>query len=161
LLNELLGMGLREGTRLLSNGVLVAIFLLFVLLGRQSPERRPDLLAQIERQVKNYLLVMLLISAATGILVGVTLRLLGVDFAWFFGFFALLLNFIPNLGSLIATLLPLPIAMLVPPLSVTAKVLVLIIPTMIQFSIGNLLAPKLQGDALRLHPVVVLMALIF
>ena len=48
----------------------------------------------------------------TGILVGGILGLFGLDLAMVFGFMAFLLNFIPSVGSIIATLLPIPIAML-------------------------------------------------
>ncbi len=53
-------------------------------------------------------------SAITGILVGSILGILGLDLAFVFGVLAFFLNFIPNVGSIIAVLLPLPLA-IVPP----------------------------------------------
>jgi AI-2 transport protein TqsA len=89
------------------------------------------------------------------------LALLNVEYAFLFGFLAFLLNFIPNIGSIIATLLPVPVVLLSPELSVTAKVLALALPAVFQFLLGNVVQPKIQGSMLELHPVAVLMALIF
>ncbi len=65
--------------------------------------------------------------------VGVVLTVLKVDFALAFGVMAFLLNFIPSIGSIIATVLPLPVVMLSPDLSAAAKVLAIVIPGAIQF----------------------------
>ena len=104
---------------------------------------------------------MLLTSSVTGILVGFVLSILGVKFYWMFGFLAFMLNFIPSIGSVIATILPLPVALIDPELGIVSKVLVLAIPGGIQFFIGNILQPKLMGESLDLHPIVVLLSLIF
>jgi AI-2 transport protein TqsA len=146
----------------LSQGMLVLIFVIFLLAGRTSSGASSEgLVAEVEASVRRYLLAMVSVSGLTGILVGVTLKVLGVDFALVFGLMAFLLNFIPNIGSIIATIVPLPVVLLNPELSPTAKVLAFAIPGLIQFVIGNLLAPKVMGQSLDLHPVVVLLALIF
>jgi AI-2 transport protein TqsA len=149
-------------TELLGTGTLVVIFMIFLLLGRGSP--RPDptsLLGEIEGRVRRYLVRLVGVSVLTGILVGLVLAALGVEFALVFGFLAFLLNFIPNVGGIIATLLPLPVALLSPNLSVAEQVLALAIPGTIQFVLGNVVQPRLFGGALDLHPVTVLLALIF
>jgi AI-2 transport protein TqsA len=74
---------------------------------------------------------------------------------------AALLNFIPNVGSIIATLLPVPVILLSPDLSPAEEVLAVAVPGVIQFLIGSLVQPRLYGGALDLHPVTVLLALIF
>lgn len=141
---------------------LVIIFALFILLGRPGEARpKTGLLAEIEVRVQRYIGQMVLLSAITGISVGVVLFVLGVKFAAVFGFLAFLLNFIPTIGSIIATLLPLPIILLSPELGVTAKVLALVIPAVIQLYLGNALQPRVLGNALDLHPIVVLISLIF
>ena len=146
----------------LSKGVLVLIFMIFMLLGRKDEvDPKSGIWGEVELRVRRYIINMLLISAATGLLVGSSLALIGVEFALVFGFSAFVLNFIPSIGSVIATLLPLPVVLLNPDLSVTLKVLAIVIPGLIQFGIGNLLTPKVMGDSLDLHPVAVLSALIF
>src|SRR5262249_13737217 len=118
-----------------SNGTLVLIFMLFILVGSKG-ETRHGLMAEIEASVKRYIIVVVLISAACGLLVGLSLWCLGVEFALMFGFLAFLLNFIPTVGSIIATLLPLPVVLLSPDLSVTEKVLAFALPGGLQFAIG-------------------------
>ncbi len=147
---------------ILSNGILVLILMIFMLSGRGAGKSQDgSICCIIESQIKRYTFAMLLTSGMTGLGVGLTLRILGVDFAWMFGFLAFLLNFIPNIGSLIATLFPLPVILLSAELSIAAKVLAIAIPSAIQFGIGNLLQPKLMGESLDLHPVSILLALIF
>ena len=146
----------------LSNGMLVVIFLIFMLAGKSKSISKPgSVKQQIEGCIKRYSITMVMTSGVTGVLVGVTLTVIGVDFAWMFAFLTFMLNFIPNIGSIIATMLPIPVALLSPELSVFAKVLVIVIPAIIQFGIGNILQPKLMGQSLDLHPVSVLLSLMF
>ncbi len=157
---------LEEVTFLVSNGALVVVFMIFILMGKDGSRhavqhQEGGLLADIRNRVTRYLVLLVLISAVTGLSVGVVLTLLGVRFAWVFGFLAFLLNFIPNVGSIIATLLPVPVILLDPSLTPAAKTLAVLLPGVFQFAIGNLATPKLQGDALQLHPVAILMALVF
>jgi AI-2 transport protein TqsA len=147
---------------LLSSGILVLIFLLFLLVGEGFSGRSVETTSgKVAFQVKRYILAQVVISAATGILVGLTLALLGVDLALLFGFLVFLLNFIPTIGSIVATLLPLPVVLMSPDSTPTTVLLVLAIPGLIQFVIGNVVAPKVMGDTLDLHPVTILLALIF
>ena len=146
----------------LSNGLLVVVFMVFLIAGMSLRRPSPDSIwHQIEFQTKRYLITMLFTSGITGVLVGFVLMTLGVRFAWMFGFLAFLLNFIPNIGSIIATLLPLPVALLDQQMGLMSKGLVLLIPGSIQFTVGNLIQPRLMGQSLNLHPVVVLLSLIF
>ncbi|MFH1747754.1 MAG: AI-2E family transporter [Planctomycetota bacterium] len=145
----------------LTNGALVLIFMVFLLMGKGSSAGHVGgVLSEIEAGTKRYISMMVLISGVLGLLVGVTLAVLGVQFALMFGFLAFLLNFIPNLGPVIATLLPAPIVLLDPEFSLTGKILVIAIPGLWQFVIGNYFQPKLTGQSLDLHPVSVLLALI-
>ena len=147
---------------LISNGLLVLIFMIFMVSGKGAYKATVgSLWWEVETRIKRYVLTMMFTSGVTGILVGLILEILGVKFGWMFGFLAFLLNFIPNIGSVIATLLPLPVALIDPQLGIVSKVLVLVIPGGIQFVIGNLLQPKMMGESLDLHPVVVLLSLIF
>jgi AI-2 transport protein TqsA len=149
-------------TEFLTTSTLVVIFMVFLLLGRTGPVPDPtSLLGEIGSRVRRYLVRLVSLSVLTGLLVGLALMLLGVRFALVFGFLAFLLNFIPNIGALIATLLPLPIVILSPDLSITEQVLALVVPAGIQFFIGSLIQPRLYGGALNLHPVTVLLALVF
>lgn len=153
---------LSEVTGFASGVVLVIIFTLFLLLGPRVV--RPihiGVLREIEERVQRYITQMVMLSAISGILVGITLAACGVKFAVMFGFLAFLLNFIPTVGSIIATLLPLPVILLSPEMGPTAKMLALAIPAAIQIYLGNAVQPRVLGNALDLHPIVVLISLIF
>jgi AI-2 transport protein TqsA len=158
---HLLSSFLRALVDVVSTGALVLVFLLFILLGRQQGIRAPtSILGEVELRVRRYLLQLVGFSALAGVLVGLTLAALGVEFAYVFGFLTFLLNFIPNIGSIIATLLPLPVVVLSPDLAPAARVLAIVLPGVIQGAIG-VVQPRVMGSGLDLHPVVVLMALIF
>jgi AI-2 transport protein TqsA len=155
---------LNEATGVASGTMLVIIFTLFILLGRRASaayRKHVGMLAEIEERVQRYITQMVMLSAISGILVGGTLAVCGVKFAVMFGFLAFLLNFIPTVGSIIATLLPLPIILLSPEMGPTAKILALAIPATIQIYLGNVVQPRVLGNALELHPIVVLISLVF
>jgi len=145
---------------LFSQSLLVLIFVLFLVTGGGARGRAAGIWGEVRVQVESYLVSKLLISAATGVLVGSALFLLGVPLAMAFGVMAFLLNFIPNVGSLISTLLPLPVVIVSPEVGPVAAVLAIVLPAAIQFAMGSVLEPKLVGDSLGLHPVAVLIGLI-
>lgn len=146
----------------LSNGVLVVIFMVFLLAGHSRTTPPPgSFREQMDRRVKRYILTKVLVSAATGVLVGFILWMFGVELAMVFGVLAFFLNFIPSIGSIMATLLPLPVVVLSPEMSPLAKIMAILIPGGVQFVIGNFLEPKIMGESLDLHPAVVLLGLIF
>jgi AI-2 transport protein TqsA len=146
---------------ILSNGLLVLIFLVFLLLGAGGRPPDPNSTwSEIDARIKRYLMTKGVLSAATGVLVGGVLSALRIDLALVFGLFAFLLNFIPSIGSVIATLLPLPVVIASPDVSLLVAVLAIAIPGAIQFTIGNLIEPTVMGESLDLHPVAILMNLI-
>lgn len=96
----------------------------------------------------------------TGFLVWAVLALFKLELANVFGIFAFILNFIPSIGSIIATLLPVPIA--VAQFQNPGLIFLVVgLPGAIQIIIGNGIEPKLMGQSLNLHPVTILMALSF
>ena len=146
---------------LLSSGLLVMIFVGFMLAGGSGLElTRNGFWNQVQSRIQRYIIVKSLVSALTGALVGIILALLEIDLALVFGVFAFLLNFIPSVGSVIATLLPLPVLIVSPDLSLTTCVLAILLPATVQFIVGNIVDPKLMGKTLDLHPVALLLALI-
>jgi AI-2 transport protein TqsA len=145
---------------ILSQGALVMIFMVFLLLGTGGePAPAGSTWSQIETRTKRYLVTKGALSAATGALVWAVLSLLGIDLALVFGLFAFLLNFIPSIGSIIATLLPLPVVIVTPDIELSTAILAIAVPGGIQFAIGNLLEPKIMGDSFGLHPVAILLNL--
>jgi AI-2 transport protein TqsA len=145
----------------LSQSLLVLIFVLFLVLGGRAGARPSGTWGEIVGRVQTYLVGKIVISAITGALVWGTLALLGIPLAMVFGLLAFLLNFIPNVGSLLSTLLPLPVVIVSPEVSQTAAVLAIAVPIAIQMLMGNVIEPMLMGDSLDLHPVAILISLIF
>ncbi len=143
---------------LLSQSVLVLLFVCFMVFGAGARTHTPG---QMEGSIQLYITTKVVLSAITGILVGLILWLLGVDLALGFGLMTFLLNFIPSIGSIIATLLPLPMVLLVPESSPLTVLLVLVLPGTVQLVIGNVIEPRIMGKSFGLHPVAIIMALIF
>ncbi len=152
---------------------MVIIYLIFLLLGKpffnskldaafsaRQAKRIGSVLGAISSQIGVYLSLQLLISALTGFFVWLALAWMQVDFAVTWGVLAFLLNFIPTVGSIVASIPPLLIAFvqfesLWPLLGVGLLLLV------IQMTFGNFISPKLLGERLNLSPVVVLLSLVF
>lgn len=145
---------------LIVTGVLVFIFVIYLLIGRNPHQFREGFYAQIDRKIRSYIVIKFITSATTGLLTWIILSLFGLDLALVFGVMAFLLNFIPSIGSVIATLLPLPIA-LIQFDSGVAIALVILLPGAVQFAIGNIVEPWVMGEGLDLHPVTILLALVF
>jgi AI-2 transport protein TqsA len=145
---------------LVSNGILVLIFVIFLLVGRKPRVHRTGIYAEVNQKIRRYLAAKFTTSAATGILTGVILALFGLDLALVFGVMAFLLNFVPSIGSIVATLLPLPLAV-VQFDSLARIVGIVVAPGTVQVIIGNGIEPKIMGEGLELHPVSILLALVF
>jgi len=145
---------------LVSHSLFVTIFLIFLLAGRNSHRVRRGVYADIDRQIRKYVTTKVVLSVATGVLVWLSLRLIGMPLAGVFGLLAFLLNFIPSIGSIISTLLPIPVAVASFE-SFWPVLLVILIPGTIQMVIGNGIEPKLMGEGLNLHPVTILLTLSF
>lgn len=145
---------------LVGNLLLVLIFTFFLVVGYQ-PENRGLLLdSEIQHRITRYVTTKFFTSSLTGILVGIVFWLLNVQLALMFAVLTVLLNFIPSIGSIIAVLLPLPVVFLQYGYSWVFLVSI-IIPLVIQMGIGNILDPKLMGERLGLHPVIILLSLLF
>ena len=147
---------------ILSNGTLVLIFVCFLMLGSSGRTRTVSTEWQeIESNVRRYIVVKLALSTITGVLVGLALWILGVDMAVLFGLLAFLLNFIPSIGSIIAVLLPIPVVLASPDVSGVTVILAIALPGSVEFVIGNVIEPRFMGKSFDIHPVTILMALIF
>lgn len=87
-------------------------------------------------------------------------RLLKLDLAIAFGVLHGVLNFIPSVGPLVATLIPLPVVLVSPDRSSIDILLAIGLPVMTHFVVGHIVEPKLMGDSLELHPITVRQSMI-
>ncbi len=143
-----------------SSVTLVSIFVIFLLIGRDPKTIKRGIYSDIEEKIRRYILTKTTISLITGISVWIILVLLDLKLAAVFGMLAFLLNFIPSIGSIIATLLPIPVAV-AQFQGFWPILMVILIPGMTQMTIGNIIEPKIMGKELQLHPVTILLALSF
>ena len=110
------------------------------------------------RSVYRYLVIKTAASTATGLVVGVGLTFMGVDFAVLWGIVAGLLNFIPTIGSIIAAIPAVLIALM--GIGIVEGLLVLGLFVAVNTIIGSIIEPRLMGRSLGLSPLVVLISLL-
>jgi predicted PurR-regulated permease PerM len=157
---------------LVSSTGIIIVYLIFLLLEQRTfggkiraiirdPERQEDVFELIDKMrsdIRSYVGIKVLTSAATGLISYVVLKAVGVDFASFWAVLIFLLNFIPTIGSIIATAFPSILTLVqfdtLGPFIATISVL-----TAVQFCIGSLIEPKLMGNRLNLSPIVILLSL--
>ena len=149
---------LSNGANFVAKFFLVVIMTLFLLVG-STGAKKSQTWENINNQVKKYIFVKFITSAVTGIIAGLIYWFLGLDLAMIFGTLTFLLNFIPTFGSIVAILLPLPVAFLQfdDPAII---IMVIILPSIVHMIIGNVVEPKMFGQAFDLHPVTIIVALI-
>lgn len=140
---------------------LISIFVLFLLAGQGGQKHKANpLYDQLQSQISKYIVFKFSVSLITGILIGLVLACFSVDLALMFALLTVLLNFIPNVGSMISTALPMPIVFLQFGLG-WQFMGVLILTSCIQMLIGSIIEPKLLGESMDLHPVSILVFLMF
>lgn len=157
----------------ISNFFLIVLFLVFILAGkgqvmpkinRAFPGERASLicgvLQNIDSQIQRYLAIKTVVSFFTGVFAFVVLMLFGLDFAILFGLLAFILNYIPNIGSFIATVFPVFIAVFQFD-TLWPAFWILVILVLIQQIMGTFLEPRLMGEGLDLSPLVILFFLFF
>jgi predicted PurR-regulated permease PerM len=118
-----------------------------------------DAVASIGQKVRKYLWIRTLAGLISGIAAGLWLWLLGVDFALLWGVLFFLLNYVPNIGSLVAGIPPTLLAFL--ELGFGWALLAAGGLLAIDQFIGNYLDPRLLGRTLNISSLVVLISVIF
>lgn len=118
-------------------------------------------LERISEGITQYFSIKIGLSALTGILVGILLKISGVDYPALWAFLAFLLNFVPNIGSFLAAIPPLLLSLVQPELAASAAVTVVIGFVVINVVVGNVLEPRLMGRGLDLSGLVVFLSLVF
>ena len=160
---------------LLSQGVTVLIFMMFLLLEQGRPGRsgaspataagdgavdEESMQSTVRDGVQQYISVKMVTSAVTGIAVGGILMALKVPAAVLFGVLTFMLNFIPTIGSVVAVALPVPV-LLAGDASLVTLGLAVALPGTVQFAVGQIWENKLLGDRFDLRASVVLLGLVF
>lgn len=142
---------------LLSNFVLVVIFTGFLVF---SPTGFTGVLEEMNQKIGTYISVKSLICFLTGVAVFGLCLAFGIDFALFWALLAFLLSYIPVVGSIVASLPPILLAVVqLDSWSVVVFFVLLLI--LLNVLLGQILEPKLMGTRLAIKPVAILLGLVF
>lgn len=114
---------------------------------------------QFSASVQRYIAIKTVASLLTGILVALWLLILGVDFPLLWGLSAFLLNYIPNLGSIIAAVPAILVALIQQ--GTFQAILVAVGYVVVNLAIGSFIEPRFMGIGLGLSPLVVFLSLVF
>ncbi len=155
---------------ILTNSFLILLTVIFILFEASSfPEKvRAALgdpkgtLSQFQKiidAVNHYLALKTIVSLGTGVVVAIWVALLGIDFPVIWGLLAFLLNYIPNLGSIIAAVPPVLLGYI--QFGIGRALLVAAGFVVVNVIFGNAVEPKLMGRKLGLSTLVVFISLIF
>jgi AI-2 transport protein TqsA len=130
-----------------------------VALGRTDD--RPLAVSRVMSEVHHYLMIKTGISLVTGLLLGSWVWAFGVDFPVLWGLLAFLLNYIPNIGSIIAAVPPTLIGLVQPDGGLPVALGVALGFLIVNVVLGNFVEPRLMGDRLGLSTLVVFLSLVF
>ena len=155
---------------LMTNGFLILLTVMFILAEevnfsdklRQavpSGEKTVEALNRFTSSVNKYMAIKTLVSLLTGVIVMVSLLIIGVDYYVLWGMLAFLLNFIPTLGSILAAIPPVLLAIV--QLGVPQALSTAVVFFAINAIIGNVLEPRFMGKGLNLSSLVVFLSLVF
>ena len=155
---------------ILTNSFLIFLTVVFILLEASSFQKkiraafgdqnhRFEPYHKIANAINHYLAIKTVISLGTGVVVAIWVWAWGVDFPVIWGLFAFLLNYIPNLGSIIAAVPPTLLGFI--QFGMGRALLVAAGFVVVNMLFGNVVEPKLMGRTLGLSTLVVFLSLVF
>ena len=147
---------------------LLVMFMLFETLNFRSKVARalenpaPSLkrFAEFSATLKRYLAIKTVISLVTGVLVWLSCLMIGVEFPLLWGVLAFALNFIPNIGSALAAVPPVLLLLVAQDGGVIQALMLASAYLVINFVMGNLIEPRVMGQALGLSTFVAFLSLV-
>ena len=154
----------------LTNAFLILLTVVFILLEvadfpkklrrvLKNPERSLSTIEKFSQDAKRYLVIKTLVSAVVGVVVWVWLLILGVDYPVLWGTLSFLLNYVPNIGAIIAAL---PVALLaLVQFGAGSALLTILGFVVVHIVVGNIIEPKLMGKGLSLSTLVVFLSMVF
>ncbi|MDR0331216.1 MAG: AI-2E family transporter, partial [Chitinispirillales bacterium] len=162
----------REVTNIIGKGAFVFVYILFLFLEQRgfsnkflalTPKSRNReeiraIIARIDSDVRTYIGVKTLASIATAAGSYIVFASVGLNFASFWTFLIFTLNYIPFVGSIVATVLPALFALMQYE-SLAPFCIILIGVTAVQQSISSFFEPRFMGDKLNMSPLVILLSL--
>jgi predicted PurR-regulated permease PerM len=167
---EMVGTMLSGIAGVLSNAVFVVLFMVLILFEAVGfPAKLHtafggqrgvlDQFTRVKNDVQRYLGVKALISLLTGGLIAGALALLGVDFPLLWGLVAFILNYIPNLGSILAAVPTILLALV--EYGPGKALVVALVYLAVNALLGNVVEPLLLGRQFKLSTLVVFVSMVF
>ncbi len=155
---------------MVSNGFMILLTVIFILLEAQSspakirkafvnPTVQLSYLQNFSQKINQYMGIKTITSFITGVVVTIWLTILGVDFPLLWGLLAFLLNYVPSIGSIIAAVPAVILALI--QIGPGTSILVIIGYLFINTTIGSILEPRFMGRGLGLSTLVVFISLVF
>ncbi|MBA4854012.1 AI-2E family transporter [Emticicia sp. BO119] len=166
------GTALTTTSNMLGNLSIMPVYMFFLLLYRDffkdffykvfkntEKEKVDEVLSKIYDVIHSYLSGVIIVTIIVGTLNTISLLLLGIDYAIFFGFLASILLVIPYIGILIGSLLPIIIALVTKDspmyaVGVAASFFV------IQMLEGNFITPNIVGSKVSINPLAAILGLL-
>lgn len=125
----------------------------------KGKEQMTKSFVEIKNSIVSYMKVKFFTSFCTGLCFGILCFAFGVDFALFWGFLAFLLNFIPTVGSIAATIPPVLLGLIQIDSSGTLTFFIILL-IITQFVWGNVIEPYVMGSSVALNTVTVILGLV-
>lgn len=165
-----LGTAAKTLSGLLANGFVILLVVIFILLEvvllpakvRALPGLQDSTFGRLEQivdEIRRYMSLKTIMSALTGILIGVLAALLGVDYPILLGLLVFVLNYVPNIGSLIAAVPGVLLAFIEFGPGRAAALMVGYL--VINVAVSNVIEPRVMGRGLGLSPLIILISMIF
>ncbi len=166
---ELAGSTLKGFGTALGNGFLILLTVIFILAEASSfprklrdvlnnPERNLPYFARFAENVNRYIAIKTTVSIATGFIIGIYLTILDVDFPVLWGLLAFLLNYVPTIGSIIAAVPAVLLALV--QLGTGSALLTAAGYVVVNIIMGNVVEPRFMGKGLGLSTLVVFLSLV-
>lgn len=163
------GTVLKGAGSVLTNSFMIILIIAFMLSESthfveklERAKGHGNTMAQIDEvfsKIKHYMAIKALVSLATGVIITVLLMMIGLDYAILWGFIVFLFNFIPNIGSILAAVPAVLLALV--QLGTFGALEIGAIYLLINITIGSIIEPRLMGQGLGLSTLVVFLSLIF
>ena len=158
---------LRSFGSLLTNSFMIILTVTFMLMEisqftkklSQANIKGLTTVTEVSDKIKHYILLKALTSAATGILITLFLKVMGIHYAVLWGLLAFLLNFIPNIGSIIAAIPAVLMALV--QFNFSTALIVAGGYLAVNVMIGSILETRILGKGLGLSTLIVFLSLIF
>ncbi|MCC6138777.1 MAG: AI-2E family transporter [Bdellovibrionaceae bacterium] len=145
---------------MIGNLSLVIIYTAFMIVGDQGAQLKSKMLRTILIKIFEYTIKKMFLALASGLIFLIILSSFKVNMSFVFAIGAVVLNFIPTIGPIIAVALPMPIVFYAFDLH-WQFFFILSSLSVLQFIIGNIIEPRVLGDIMDLHPITVLICLVF